>query len=351
MKKQLAVLFLLAGLLSNANISFAMDCDSEDVTPYFFESEFNTFEKAREYLGYLKQLSNTIESNGAEKVGSLLEYIAKNHDLLYKFLAKLDQSRVSIYNDQVPFINWQILMNLNLGEQVTKKVPATAAASAEAVVEGFSLGLSQEEIEESVAAEAKLAKKSIAPTSEEVELRPTIGSFLLDEHNEIPLRLAIEIGIAIAEEIGRLHKVGKVFGELSSRTILFDKNTLKAGEKIQVTLHRESPDLQPFEPWEPRTNLARFYPAEALTPRYSPAMSMDVFMLGRILWQLVARSLPFAAEVNNDIVTAWVVAGEQECIPDEWNSGYAAIIKSCWAPANQRPTISALLHALRELLK
>jgi len=82
-------------------------------------------------------------------------------------------------------------------------------------------------------------------------------------------------------------------------------------------------------------------------PQYS--VKSDIFASGMVLWELVARDIPFKdAEMQAQII-AWITQGELEPIPEGIHPALKRAIEGAWAkdPA-QRPSLSTIAGLLAE---
>lgn len=82
-----------------------------------------------------------------------------------------------------------------------------------------------------------------------------------------------------------------------------------------------------------------------IKPAYSPAV--DIYALGVVMWELLAREIPFAG-VNMFVIPGAVSAGERPTIPTEAPAVLAAIVSRCWAQnPNERPSALETVRAFR----
>jgi hypothetical protein len=84
-----------------------------------------------------------------------------------------------------------------------------------------------------------------------------------------------------------------------------------------------------------------------LKPAWSPAA--DVYALGVIAWELVAREIPFSG-CSPFVIPGAVVAGERPAMPESTPAPLAALIRRCWAQeAQERPSALEAVRAFRAL--
>ena len=84
-----------------------------------------------------------------------------------------------------------------------------------------------------------------------------------------------------------------------------------------------------------------------LKPAWSPAA--DVYALGVVCWELVAREIPFSG-CSPFVIPGAVVAGERPAMPETTPAPLAALIRRCWAQeAQERPSALEAVRAFRAL--
>ncbi|CAF2986386.1 unnamed protein product, partial [Rotaria sp. Silwood2] len=76
----------------------------------------------------------------------------------------------------------------------------------------------------------------------------------------------------------------------------------------------------------------------------------DIYSLGVVFWELTSRKIPYY-DRQDDIIRAFVLAGDRLKIPESIPSTFRELIKKCWAQNPiDRPNSSDLIEIIQECI-
>jgi serine/threonine protein kinase len=80
-----------------------------------------------------------------------------------------------------------------------------------------------------------------------------------------------------------------------------------------------------------------------------PDYASDMYSYGMVLWEIVTREHPWKEASNAAVVSAWVMQGERETIPEKAPVKFKEVIKHCWfQDPKQRISAQAAVALLAE---
>jgi hypothetical protein len=173
------------------------------------------------------------------------------------------------------------------------------------------------------------------------------GSLDRTLYSEEPLSFVIRYKIAldVANGLSFLHSREMVHCDLKSLNVLLDD--------------RYRAKIADFGMSKVRTSTYSFSGAQAGTPFWTApevldgekyTKSADVYSYGVILWEILARRVPFSS-VGDRMSTfmAFVIKGKREPIPVNAPAILARMTAECWAQEpEQRPTMAQVVGSLKE---
>ena len=166
---------------------------------------------------------------------------------------------------------------------------------------------------------------------------------------EIPWKRRLKLAHDVSQGLALLHRKGIVHGDLKSPNILLNKTQDQAllTDFGLATMEKErSEQLQS----SPIAGSLRWMAPELLTGSESSTAS-DIYALGMVLFEFVARQLPFknTGWENRDIIKK-VKQGARETFPNGTPNKYVELAKRCWdgVPEN-RPSAEEAAQVLTQL--
>ncbi|CAF3299801.1 unnamed protein product, partial [Rotaria sp. Silwood2] len=76
----------------------------------------------------------------------------------------------------------------------------------------------------------------------------------------------------------------------------------------------------------------------------------DIYSLGIVFWELASSSIPYC-DRQDDVIRAYVLAGDRLKIPESTPLTFCEIIKKCWAQnPNDRPSCSDLVEMIEKAI-
>lgn len=93
----------------------------------------------------------------------------------------------------------------------------------------------------------------------------------------------------------------------------------------------------------------RWAAPEQLQERPFVSKAIDIFAFGVIMWELLARRMPYSGQSVGAIVTG-KLSGKREEIPSDCPAAFAGIIERCWAQEHlDRPTAAQIAEELMHM--
>ncbi len=167
---------------------------------------------------------------------------------------------------------------------------------------------------------------------------------LLRSNDPLSFGLRYKIALDIANGLSFLHSREMVHCDLKSLNVLLDD--------------RYRAKLADFGMSKVRTSTSSFAGALSGTVHWSSpevindekyGKPADVYSYGVILWEILARKLPYASMAGRGAIMNFVVLGKREPIPENSPEILARLTTECWAQEpEQRPTMAQVVGALKE---
>ncbi|CAF4021893.1 unnamed protein product [Rotaria sp. Silwood1] len=77
----------------------------------------------------------------------------------------------------------------------------------------------------------------------------------------------------------------------------------------------------------------------------------DIYSLGVVFWELASRKIPYDGR-KDDVICAFVLAGQRLKIPENTPSSFRVLIERCWAQQpNDRPNSSDLIEIIEKCIQ
>jgi serine/threonine protein kinase len=167
---------------------------------------------------------------------------------------------------------------------------------------------------------------------------------LLHSETIIPEKQLWQTAIDIAQGLSDLHNNHILHRDLKSHNIFLDARGRAKIADFGLTKFRLASSTQTHH----TGGTMRWCAPELLDlspPQANTAM--DMYSYGVILWELIARKIPFEAQPNDEIVMAAISRGERESIPAECPDVLQGIIEACWQQeSTNRPEAKTVLEWL-----
>lgn len=175
------------------------------------------------------------------------------------------------------------------------------------------------------------------------------GSLFDVIHNE-KIRLNLPLILNMLSDILKglyfIHSSGLVHRDLKSPNLLVDRNwTIKIADfGLSCTQAEASGDAQISLLWTA--------PEVLLNDKNCYGVKSDIYSFGIVLWEIMARKIPFEGLPVASISPA-VVANQRPPISPEWHSGVSSLITSCWhsrsecrpSPKEARTIVETMLES------
>lgn len=173
---------------------------------------------------------------------------------------------------------------------------------------------------------------------------------ILYSNTRIEWHNLIQIAIGIANGVTYLHLHNIVHRDVKSSNIVLGKDFLPklidfGWQKSSYLCISES-ELDSND-----SSLPWFAPECIITIAKNFSFASDVYSVGVVLWELIARKPPYSScKKFSDFINVHLT-GKQQKIPYDTQEKYADIIRSCWIfKPTSRPKISSVAERLRQIL-
>ena len=151
--------------------------------------------------------------------------------------------------------------------------------------------------------------------------------------------------LQIVKGLYYLHSEGVIHRDLKSPNILLTKeNIVKISDFGLSKVILDISEEHDYSESKPTISL-RWIAPEVLEGKYSKYS--DIYSLGVVIWEVCAKSKPFAGINEKEVIISRIASGKTNEIPQDTPSEFKEIIENCWkAKPNERIKIEEIISQL-----
>lgn len=193
----------------------------------------------------------------------------------------------------------------------------------------------------------------------------TLNEFLHRFNKGLGIEESINIGWQVASALNALHQKGLVHCNVSSHNIILALDPLvRSGKRVKITdfgMVKRTKEIAAYEKWEQAEDVVmgtprymapercRLTSGSAATSRNLADISIDVYALGILLYEMIAGKPPFQG-ASMELVAYHIYEPPPPLIHPQLPDSLARLVKLALAKdKNERPTMNQMLDTLERL--